>query len=121
MVLAKYISASKERPRLLKLKLHRRVNPQLASYGQISMPLIGKLERTDSKGCKLKPFDILVVSDSIVYPVYIPSPALRGFWWYEISVSGPFGQPGQYIKKKLGADYEQLLRAFFSCFRGPFF
>ena len=66
LVLAKYISASKERPRLLKLKLHRSLNPQLASYGQISMPLIGKLERSDSKECKLKPFDILMVSDDIV-------------------------------------------------------
>ena len=23
-----------------------------------------------------------------------PRPALRGFWWYGISVFGPFGQPG---------------------------
>ena len=45
------------------------------------------------------------------------SPALRGFWWYGISVSVQFRQPGQY-KKKLGADYEQLLRAVFSCFGG---
>jgi len=35
-------------------------------------------------------------------PVSIPSPALRGFWWYGISVSGPFEQPGQYIKKSWG-------------------
>ena len=28
----------------------------------------------------------------------------------------PFGQPGQ-CWKKIGPDYEQLLRAFFSCFR----
>jgi hypothetical protein len=27
---------------------------------------------------------------------------LRGFWWNGISVSGPFGQPGQYIKKDGG-------------------
>ena len=51
-------------------------------------------------------------------PVQIPSPALRGFWWYRISVFGSFGQPGQYIKKKLGADFEQLLRVVFSCFQG---
>ena len=35
-----------------------------------------------------------------------------------ISVSG---LPGQYIKKKLGVDHEQLLKAFFSCFRGQNF
>ena len=35
-----------------------------------------------------------------------------------ISGFGPFGQPGQYIKKNWGTDYEQLLRAFFSCFGG---
>ena len=33
-------------------------------------------------------------------------------------MSGPFGQPGQYIKKKLKADYEQLLRVVFLC-TGP--
>ena len=32
-----------------------------------------------------------------------PSPALRGSWWYGISVSGPFGQPGQHTKKNLGS------------------
>ena len=50
----------------------------------------------------------------------MPSLELRGFWWYGISVSGPFGQPGQCIKKD-GANYEQLLRAFFSCFWGKIF
>jgi hypothetical protein len=39
---------------------------------------------------------------------------LRGFWWYGISVSGPFGQPGQYIKKSW-RPIEQLLSAVFSC------
>ena len=32
-------------------------------------------------------------------PVQIPSPALRGFWWYRISVFGSFGQPGSTEKK----------------------
>ena len=32
-------------------------------------------------------------------PVEIPSPALGDFWWYGISVFGPFRQPGQYRKK----------------------
>ena len=32
-------------------------------------------------------------------PVWIPSPALRGFWWYRISIFGPFRQQGKYIKK----------------------
>ena len=27
---------------------------------------------------------------------FIPSPALRGFWWYGISVFGSFGKLGQY-------------------------
>ena len=34
---------------------------------------------------------------------------------------GPFGQLGLHRIKKLEADYEQLLRAFFSLFRGQFF
>ena len=38
-----------------------------------------------------------------------------------ISVFGQFGQPRQWIKKVLGANFEQLLRAFFSCFRGQYF
>ena len=47
----------------------------------------------------------------------IPSPALRGFWWYGIFVFGPFGQLGQFWKKNW-TDYEQLLGPFFSCFQG---
>ena len=37
-----------------------------------------------------------------------------------MSVSGSFGQPGQYIKK-LEADYEQLLSAVFHVFEVRFF
>ena len=55
---------------------------------------------------------------SVETPVSIPSPALRGFWWYRISVLGCFGSQAS-TKKKLYADFEQLFRAFFSCFRGP--
>ena len=39
---------------------------------------------------------------SIKVPVSIPSSVSSGFWWYGISVSGPFEQPGQYIKKVRG-------------------
>ena len=41
----------------------------------------------------------------------------RGFWWYGISVFGPFGQTGQYWKN-FSANYKQILRAVFSCFHG---
>ena len=54
-------------------------------------------------------------------PVWIHSPAIGGFWGYRISGFGLFGKSGQYWKKKLGADYEQFLRAVFSCFRGQIF
>ena len=37
-----------------------------------------------------------IASNIALPPVYIPSPTLRGFWWYENSVFGPLGQPGQY-------------------------
>ena len=53
-------------------------------------------------------YEILIFS-----PVQMPSPALRGFWWYGISISGPYGQPGQYIKKSWGP--------IMSNFRGQFF
>ena len=35
---------------------------------------------------------------------------------YEKSILGWFGQPGSTVKKKFGADYEQLLRPVFLCF-----
>ena len=40
---------------------------------------------------------------------------LRDFCFWAIWAAGPV------LKKKLGANYEQLLRAFFSCFRGQIF
>ena len=46
------------------------------------------------------------------YPVWIPSPALKGFWWTEISVFGPFGQRGKYWKKGFGL----ILSNFGGCF-----
>ena len=46
----------------------------------------------------------------------MPSLALRGFWGYRIFAFGPIGQPGQYGKKRVGTDYEQLLSAFFHVF-----
>ena len=47
------------------------------------------------------------------YPV-LPL-VLRDFCFWAIWAAGPVH------KKKLGANYEQLLRAFFSCFQGQFF
>ena len=38
--------------------------------------------------------------------------------WYEKSILGWFGQPGCTCEKKLGANYEQRLRAGFLCFQG---
>ena len=43
--------------------------------------------------------------------------ALRGFWWYGISVFGLFGQLGQYgLEKMFWGNYEQPLRMFFFMF-----
>ena len=36
-------------------------------------------------------------------PVWIPNSALRGFWWYGISVFGLCGQPGQHRKTNFGS------------------
>ena len=46
---------------------------------------------------------------------------LETHFQYELSTDliinlGPYGQLGAVLKKKFGADYEQLLRAFFSMF-----
>ena len=58
-------------------------------------------------------------------PVQIPSPTLRGvvkgllvvwdFCFWVVWAAGPV------LKKKVEADYEQLLRAVLSCFRGHLF
>ena len=39
-----------------------------------------------------------------------------GFWWYGISVFGPFGQQGQYWKKGLGQKYSYGLEGFVRVF-----
>ena len=41
---------------------------------------------------------------------------IRCFWWYMISVSGPFGQPGQYMKKSWGPIMSNFWGRFFHVF-----
>ena len=41
---------------------------------------------------------------------------LRTYLLQEKSILGCFGQPGQYLKKKFGAHYEQVLRPIFFVF-----
>ena len=50
----------------------------------------------------------------------MPSPALGAFGGTGFLFLGRFGSQASTEKKGLGADYEQLLRVFFSCFRGQF-
>ena len=50
-------------------------------------------------------------------PVLIPSPALRGFCWYRISVLGRLGSQVS-TEKNCNMNYELLLRVIFSFFHG---
>ena len=59
---------------------------------------------------------IFYTQEKFAQSKYIPSPALRGFWWYMISVSGPFGQPSQYRKKSWGPIMSNFSGRFFHVF-----
>ena len=48
------------------------------------------------------------------------SPAVNNFYETEIEIWAGFGPDGS-TEKKFGADYEQVLRAFFCVFIGNFF
>ena len=45
---------------------------------------------------------LLEMQNSLLIPVLIPSPALRGFWWYGISVLWAIWAAGPVLKKKSG-------------------
>ena len=59
--------------------------------------VLGNFSSVKEKNGYFLPFllFLLEMQNSLLIPVKIPSPALRGFWWYGISVYGPFEQPGQ--------------------------
>ena len=53
-----------------------------------------------------------------VHPSINTQPALGDFWWYGISVLGPFRQPGQCIKKGSGPILSNFLGRFFHVLGG---